>query len=981
MKRLTTLLLSSLLLTFTVFANPIDPQKANEIATGFWKKTISKSTNSALKLIPRDRMSKAGSRFNTLEQTPGFYLFTPDKGEGFVIVSGDDALPPIIGYSATSKAGEMPAALRDLLNIYDTYVNDVRNGTAKPVQPVTTASNSNIAPMLTTTWDQGSPYNLMCPQVNGSYTPTGCTATASAQIMKFHNWPDKASKSFNWNNNITGNSEYINTSNHKYDWANMLDNYKNGYNNTEANAVALLMSDVGKAMQSEYALGGTGSTPIYAAQALVNIFKYSPDIVIANRSEYTNEEYMELIRTNLEARQPLLYAGHGQNFSSGHAFVCDGINENNLLHINWGWNGAYDGYFDITSMAPGGTGIGGGEERYNVGQAIIANIRPRTNDEKDVNGTPTLWSMYVLNPDTDPKKNEQYEIVDESVKEFKNNSATQRIAFALVNLSHSPTKLQIALIIEKDGVPCYKLLLNDINDLIKLEMNEDSGGHYIINFNVSNTPDAPEGDIYLKTGNYVMRFYYSDGVSDFIPVRGSENDITLEVTNQHTRTYISKPQIKATELTFHSTPTMKGDPISFDAKFKNQNKRNSLVLIAPVLNRRLPDNTYKSDTLHNATAMIEVYDDQEITASFNRIGTFPEDGIYNISFVCNVLNRYANKSMELNYKSIVSIDGKSQDITISPLPDGVVLSTTELNAPAITYGEKASITAKVTNISTSNSTFSGTLGLFAKNNETGKAHLLEKLYVSKLAKGESTEISYKTPDYLPVMQPGNYTISVRMYENSKWVNIRQSAATCIQSIATTNAAIPYVKEIIDINNGNDVVVQGEPFEITATLGCLNADFDGYVRVNIPHGIGYHVRSEYVKTSVKKDGTADITFLCNSKTTTPLGKYRLNIVYCDSNKKKLGDISNNTLTYSGNGYFWVGDNTVIERVEGTDGAAISVCGNYITVASEEGAVTTIYSADGRKLYQGTEETIEVASGLYIVTVQYGNNITTAKVLVK
>ena len=982
MKRFTTLLLSSLLLTITVFANPIDPDKAYEIASGVWKNSIKKNSDGALKLIPRNKMSKVGNRFGTKEQTPGFYVFSPVDGQGFVIVSGDDELAPIVGYSTTAKAGEMPPALCDLLSVYDMYVEDVRNGIAEPMQPVATASNSSIEPMLTTTWNQDSPYNLQCPQINGSYTPTGCTATATAQIMKFHNWPEKASKSFTWENNVTGKDEYVNTSSHKYDWANMLDSYRNGYTTTEANAVALLMSDVGKAMNSTYALAGTGSTPTYAAQALVNIFKYSPDIIVAKREEYTNEEYMELIRKNLEARQPLLYAGYGQDYSSGHAFVCDGINENNLLHINWGWGGSYDGYFDITSMAPGGAGIGGGEDRYNVGQTIIANIRPRAEGEANVNGEPTLYSMLILNPDTNPDKGEKYEIVDKYTKAFTDNMSKQRIAFALLNWSHSTTKMQILMAFEKDGKVYRNMLMNDADDLIELKMNEDSGGHYIIDFDIN---DNPDGKFYLEQGTYNVRLYYSDGgeESEFKLVRGAENNIVIEVSESGTRTYILQPKVKVTELTFHSTPTMKGDPISFDAKFENTNKRNSLLAIAPVVNRKMSDNTYQSDTLTKAIAMVDVYDDEEIVASFENVGTFPEDGTYHISFVCNVLNSYRERAEELDRKSAISIAGKSHDITISPLPDGLVLSTTALSAPAITYGDKASITGTVKNISTTDDSYTGALAIFAKDNATGWEYHLATALVDNLKKNASTEITCSTPDYLPVMKPGSYTITVRMADNGRWKEIRQSAATCIQSIAPTTTAIPYVKEVMDINKGNDVVVQGETFEVNATLGCLNADFDGYVRVNIPYGLGYHVRSEYVQVSIKKNQTVDVTFQCSSKTTTPLNKYRLNITYHenDSKKTKLGDMSNNTLTHKGNGYFWVGDATAIEKVENIASATITVRGNNITIADAEDAMVTVYSADGREVYKGTDSTIHVASGLYIVAVQQESTTTVTKVFVK
>ena len=978
MKRFTTLLLSSLLLTITVFANPIDPDKAYEIASGVWKNSIKKNSDGALELIPRNKMSKVGNRFGTKEQTPGFYIFSPADGQGFVIVSGDDELAPIVGYSTTAKAGEMPPALCDLLSVYDMYVEDVRNGIAEPMQPVVTASNSSIEPMLTTTWNQDSPYNLQCPQVNGSYTPTGCTATATAQIMKFHNWPEKASKSFTWENNVTGKDEYVNTSSHKYDWENMLDSYRNGYTTTEANAVALLMSDVGKAMNSTYALAGTGSTPTYAAQALVNIFKYSPDIIVAKREEYTNEEYMELIRKNLEARQPLLYAGHGQDYSSGHAFVCDGINENNLLHINWGWGGSYDGYFDITSMAPGGAGIGGGEDRYNVGQTIIANIRPRAEGEANVNGEPTLYSMLILNPDTNPDKGEEYEFVDKSTKAFVNNISKQRIAFALLNWSHSTSKMILKIEFEKNGKLHRSIQLNDADDLVELKMNEDSGGHYIIDFNISNI----EGnDAYLEQGRYNVRVYYSDGTSEYKPVRGAENNTVVEVDAKETRAYIMNPEIEVTEVTFRRTPSQKGDPLSFDAKFENTNKRNSRVIIAPVLNRMVSDNTFKSDTLTKATAMIQVYDDQEITASFENISTFPEDGTYYISFVCNVLNSYIERAEELDRKSAIAIAGKSKDVTISPLPEGLVLSTTALSASAITYGEKANITATVKNISTSDDTFTGRLALFAKDNATGKSYLLTSIHVDNMEKGATTNISYQTPDYLPVMQPGEHTISIRQADNGRWKEIRQSAATCVFDIAPTTATIPYINGVMDINNGNDVIVQGNEFVVNATLGCLNTDFDGYVRVNIPYGLSYHVRSEHIPVSIKKDGTANVTIPCETKANDKFDRYRLSIIYYDSKKTKLGDMSNNTLAYSGNGYLWIGDGTAIEEVKNVGNAIITLNGNTITVDNTEDAIVTVYSADGREVYHGTDNSIQVASGLYIVTVQQESTTTVTKVFVK
>jgi hypothetical protein len=113
----------------------------------------------------------------------------------------------------------------------------------------------------------------------------------------------------------------------------------------------------------------------------------------------------------------------------------------------------------------------------------------------------------------------------------------------------------------------------------------------------------------------------------------------------------------------------------------------------------------------------------------------------------------------------------------------------------------------------------------------------------------------------------------------------------------------------------------------------------------------------------------------------LGKWNLVIKYFDKNKRELGTLSNNTLTYAGNDYFWVTDKTAIENVENVGDAAISVKGNSITITDADDTVTTIYSTDGREIYKGMDNTISVASGLYIVTVQHGDTTTATKVFVK
>ena len=972
MRRFTTLLLSSLLLVTTVFANPIDPEKASKIAQGFWNYNLRQAKQESLILQSPAKMAKAGSRINIKESDPQFYIYTPTDSKGFIIVSGDDKLAPIVGYSTETfgEYSEMPAALVEWLNEYSQYVDDVRAGKVTPAQRSTKAGKSAVAPMLQTTWDQSAPYNNMCPEVNGQKTPTGCTATAMAQIMKFHEWPRKPSANITWKNNITGEEEHINTSSHIYSWDKMLPNYRDSYTDEEAKAVALLMVDVGKAIQSSYSPSGTGSSAVYASYALVNTFDYSPDATVINRSEYTEEEYISIIRENLEARQPLLYTGHSQSYGSGHAFVCDGIDENDLLHIDWGWSGAFNGYFDMTYMSPEGTGIGGGDGRYNVSQAVIAYIHPRGKDEPDTAGTPVVYIMDVV--DATASENPAT-LLEQTVKYDNNGVATTRFAAGLLNWSHSSINMTMYIGVEKDG----KINAEKIGNPKVTPFNGDLG-YYIYLTASKNQQDED----YLEKGTYKVKVCYSDDNGENIYVaRGADNGLILEVGDNSVTLRKELPEVEVTDFKYHTTPQMKGDRLAFDAEFRTNNGKSATVLIVPVINKLQSDNTYSSTQLTSEAVLIQVYDDRDILASFSTSYMFPDNGKYFISFKYNIKNQYTDRSTDVDKATLQDIAGRSNDIYISPLPDGLVLSTTALSAKSITWGEKAEITATVKNISTSDETFTGGLGLFAKENSTGKEYCVATAHVDGLKQNETTEISYQTPDYLPIMQPGNYTITVKQLENGSWKEIRQSAATCIQSITQTSAAIPYVKEIMDINNGNDVVIQGESFEVNATLGCLNADFDGYVRVNIPHGFSYHARSEYVQVAIKKGETVDVTLQCTTKATTPLNRYRLNIIYYDGNKKKLGDMSNNTLTYSGNGYFWIGDKTAIEMVENTGAATVTVCGNSITIADAEEALVTIYSADGREVYKGTDSTVQVAGGLYIVTVQQGGTTNATKVFVK
>ena len=318
-----------------------------------------------------------------------YYVFPFGENKGFAIVSGDDDMPEIVGYAdhGTYDANNMPAAMAAFLNNYRATIEDMKQGNASAIKNIAeakalrannTRATTAVSPLLgDIKWNQSEPYNNMCPKYDGTnLSATGCVATAMAQVMMYWKYP----------NELKADIQGYKTSTHeltvagelkgqKYDWDNMLPTYtNNNYTQTQADAVAKLMLHCGKAVEMDY---GEESGAIVTPGRLAKYFGYDSDLMLdLMRSCFTLAEWTAIIDKELQAKRPILYSGRTTN--GGHQFVCDGSDGNGLYHINWGWGGYQDGYFDITILNPGQGGIGAGNvtDGYNHGCDMIIGIQP-----------------------------------------------------------------------------------------------------------------------------------------------------------------------------------------------------------------------------------------------------------------------------------------------------------------------------------------------------------------------------------------------------------------------------------------------------------------------------------------------------------------------------------------------------------------------------------------------------------------------------
>lgn len=386
------------------------------------------------------------------------------KGKGVVFISKDDDIEPVLGISDEDfDVNNMPCGMKWWLNTANKSLERMKaKGITYSANPM--AASGRPTYFIKTYWNQDKPFNNLCPQINGSAAPTGCIATAMAQIMKYYQYPATSKgtgiysvTTYKDKNDKEGTTKwYKRELGHTYQWTAMQSSY-GILSDDENDAVATLMADAGAASQMNYQTNSSGTIEWYAAKGFAENFRYdSLAISCLQRDFYTDAEWMELVRKEMEAKQPVLYCGSDE-IDGGHAFLLDGIQEDGKVHVNWGWGKSGDGWFDIDVLRPNITGFTG--EGFNIGQSMVLGFKkqetPSADEENISQWVTDGYSFYISDNELHVKLTNAYN--------YSHRVFEGRIGIVLQGMSDNSSKLYTDPIFETDTETPYVGMLSGFN--------------------------------------------------------------------------------------------------------------------------------------------------------------------------------------------------------------------------------------------------------------------------------------------------------------------------------------------------------------------------------------------------------------------------------------------------------------------------------------------------------------------------------------
>ena len=370
------------LVCVAVYALPRTPEQVLRIATSHRLYAPSFATSS-------DTVAHAIYPYIS-HRSAGYYAV--NTAEGFVLVSADDACPPVLAYSDAHTAfcfDSLPPAMRWWLSTYDAECRLLAGSQPFLSVPAMQSASAavrkapSVAPLLSCRWNQRAPYNLLAPVYSGtSRAAAGCVATAMAQIMYAYRYPTQGqgTHSYLWSSKSNPELSAMLSADFgatTYAWERMLDTYTSSASEESQMAVATLMYHCGVSVDMGYDCNSShesGAVTSKVPSALATYFAYDPHYQSIRKDIYPADSLSRIIYDELALRHPVLVSG--ANDEGGHAFVCDGYDGNGYFHFNWGWGGTSDGYFLLSALNPGAQGVGGTSKGYNKGTTFFIGLQP-----------------------------------------------------------------------------------------------------------------------------------------------------------------------------------------------------------------------------------------------------------------------------------------------------------------------------------------------------------------------------------------------------------------------------------------------------------------------------------------------------------------------------------------------------------------------------------------------------------------------------
>ena len=372
MRRLSILIIL-VFLTLEVMANPITQRQALAKAQAFAK---------LHKRIPSGNLNLAYRTHQDTEEA-NIYIYNIGVNSGYVVVSGDDQMESILGYvdQGTFDYDKMPENMMVWLKNYEECISILGMQRNKP-KLVTSHPTTVVEPMITTKWGQRVPYNSMCPKVYGIFTPTGCTATALAQVMRYHAYPTDSYQSIPEYITSTSKIKMPELAPTKFDWENMPDEIDSDSPQEYIDAIAELMLYCGQAHNMNYMSSGSSAYTFLIPERLPLYFGYANTMHYVYRKAYSEQEWDSLLVKELVNNRPIIYTAYN-NLLQGHTFICDGYDGNGMFHINWGWNGVGNGYFRISEAFSTDENLSDHVKNYHlsIDQTAVLGLQPSGVDD------------------------------------------------------------------------------------------------------------------------------------------------------------------------------------------------------------------------------------------------------------------------------------------------------------------------------------------------------------------------------------------------------------------------------------------------------------------------------------------------------------------------------------------------------------------------------------------------------------------------